>query len=239
MERFELNRFAKEFLMYSYFGFSYGDIGKRDKYDIIIKKCTHVAYRDLARTVKFSQSAKQLNATEKKNLIESVEDYIAGEVSKKDINADFDKWHCDSCEGIINKMNSGDTLSPNSFTYGQAQKWLNMTIKYMWLLGLLGESFKDCENKLHVPADSVIIEAVWENKEVYLPLKPNAKREKSYNSDKVIPWSKWDFESYKKFQSSLREYVSKKDPPEIPLEWEAKAWITHAPKRTNGREQSP
>lgn len=50
---------------------------------------------------------------------------------------------------------------------------------------------------------------------------------KSYNSDKVIAWSKWEEKEYKYFQEKLKEKI------ENPLNWEADAWIKIAKERNN------
>ncbi|MEI3122628.1 MAG: hypothetical protein V8S81_02275 [Oscillospiraceae bacterium] len=47
-------------------------------------------------------------------------------------------------------------LKSNSFTYGHAQKWVNMTLKYLWLLDRLPEILT--AKSLHMPIDSFILE---------------------------------------------------------------------------------
>ena len=98
-----------------------------------------------------------------------------------------------------------------------------MTMKYLWLLGLLDNTV-DCE-KLHIPIDSFIIDTMWSEHCVKLPLKCGKKREKNYAkpSDHVIGWSQWDDEMYEAFRSTLPEKYS--------LCWENDAWIEQAEKR--------
>lgn len=53
----------------------------------------------------------------------------------------FDKWHKKTCRKIIecyDEVNSDKSI----FTYGNAQKWLNMVLKYLWLLGALPNDTK-------------------------------------------------------------------------------------------------
>lgn len=81
------------------------------------------------------------------------------------------------------------------------------------------------EPVLHVPVDRYIIEAVWENEDVILPLIPekickNGKRG-AYSDEKVKSWSKWEKEEYINFQNSLREKLN----GEIPIKWESSVWI--------------
>ena len=45
------------------------------------------------------------------------------------------------------------------FTNGNAQQWLNMVLKYLWLLGALPIDIK--EERLHAPIDSYILQKLW------------------------------------------------------------------------------
>lgn len=56
-------------------------------------------------------------------------------------------------------------INEESFTIGQSQKWLNMTLKYLWLLNILLDGLN--EEYLHIPVDSYIIEAVGAKKDNY------------------------------------------------------------------------
>jgi hypothetical protein len=44
-------------------------------------------------------------------------------------------------------------------TYGNAQQWLNMALKYLWLLGALPNDIK--EERLHAPIDRYILQKLW------------------------------------------------------------------------------
>lgn len=48
------------------------------------------------------------------------------EITRQD---DFDKLHKIICDEMISIFKIGDGL-----TYGQAQKWLNMTVKYVYII---------------------------------------------------------------------------------------------------------
>ena len=89
-------------------------------------------------------------------LIESIEGY-------PNHSGGFDAWHESKCAQIIDRMNApyGDgnkVFLKARFTYGQAQKWVNMTLKYLWLLDMLPNGLSEAE--LHVPVDSFILEAL-------------------------------------------------------------------------------
>ena len=63
----------------------------------------------------------------------------------------MDEPYC--CEKKLLKLNE-------KFTCGQAQKWMNMTLKYLWLLDLLPAEIE--EESLHVPIDSFILQKLKE-----------------------------------------------------------------------------
>ena len=76
----------------------------------------------------------------------------------------FDKWCGKTCGKIktaikikdcYNKVNGSKSIITN----GNAQKWLNMVLKYLWLLGALPNDIK--EERLHAPIDSYILQKLW------------------------------------------------------------------------------
>lgn len=250
MKNFQLNKYAENFLMYSCFGCTI-DNGTGFNRDNIAVKCIQKAYLDLARTIKFKFSLQQLEKMknkksadeekkqakkyedEKTTTIEEVNGCILSKLNERDIRTNFDDWHSDICKHIKNVMNTSKILEQNSFTYGQAQKWLNMTIKYMWLLGLWEDTFEGIADKLHVPVDSYIIEAVWSlDADLYelLPIKENKDINNGYKDDIIKKWSAWDESEYKAFQYQLRKCL--KATGETPLEWECRKWIDTASKRS-------
>jgi hypothetical protein len=99
-----------------------------------------------------------------------------------------------------------------TFSYGQAQKWLNMTLKYM-LIAQSGELDvgweKSLNNKivrsLHVPVDKYILDIAEKELEVLPP---------------EGAWSTWDYEEYETYQKDLRSEIKEKSP----IEWEFTAW---------------
>lgn len=241
---------AQKFLLYAYFGIVDNDSDDSDKDRA--EKCAQRAYLDVNRTIKFDNSLKEssgkqgnINNYIKRQFQEKVSKEIVGGIYGKIIptngNRDsFDKGHHLLCWMIIDesaKLKYNDTkILAEKLKYGQAQKWLNMTLKYMWLIGLLDDCFIDC---LHVPVDRYIMEAAAgrDRKDkklsttgikVALPGKNGEKIDRY--SDKVLSWSKWegvkdfkeaDKSDYHCFQNALREKLDKISP----IEWEGDAWI--------------
>lgn len=222
----------------------------------ICAKCAKRAYLDLARTVKYSYSSSELEEMKSKksseedkdkanNFIESKNNLIKnicenilspietkeGEISFK--NSDFDDWHKAKCEEIINFMNNSIDKSntkilkkKEKFTIGQAQKWVNMTLKYLWLLNALPAGVKP--EYLHVPIDSYIIEIAYSKKVTFkYALGLEEKQEKS--------WSKLpEYEKYFEIQEAIREAIKTNTTNEtIPIKWESLAWFEVAEKQAN------
>lgn len=251
------NNKAFDFLLYSYFGIKESDLNDQSKKKIpyICAKCAKRAYLDLARTVRYEYSSSKLEEMKSKksseedkdkanNFIESKNNLIKnicknilsriktkeGEISFK--NSDFDDWHKAKCEEIINFMNnsidkSNTNILKKDFTIGQAQKWVNMTLKYLWLLNALPTGVKP--EYLHVPIDSYIIEIAYDNKNKFenalglLEEKP----EKS--------WSElYKYGEYFKIQEAIRKAIKTNTTNEtIPIKWESLAWIEVAEKQAN------
>ena len=120
-----------------------------------------------------------------------------------------------------------------AFTFGNAQKVLNMTVKYMYIAayqkeihGDLHEKFKDC----HCPMDSIMVERVIDGikeqthlEEVQTIL---AGHKKDWRGFLRNPWSRMntdeDIEQYELFQR-LVKYLSGQA-GRIPIEYDFKVW---------------
>lgn len=246
------NNKAFDFLLYSYFGIKESDLNDQSNIPYI---CAKRAYLDLARTVRYEYSSSKLEEMKSKksseedkdkatNFIDSKNELIKnicenilspiktkeGEISFE--SSDFDKWHKAKCEEIINFMNnsinkSNTNILKKDFTIGQAQKWVNMTLKYLWLLNALPTGVKP--EYLHVPIDSYIIEIAYDNKNKF----ENALgllEEKPKKS-----WSKLsEYETYFKIQEAIRKAIKTNTTNKtIPIKWESLAWIEVAEKQAN------
>ena len=126
------------------------------------------AYRDMA-THTLEGDADKVLYPGRKRVTEYLYDQI-NELSKYDI--DFDKWHKETAYGIKSRY--------KELSCGQIQKWMNMTIKYLYTLRKVGldvidDYFITPENvkKFHAPLDSYILGAIntpqptWSNIETY------------------------------------------------------------------------
>lgn len=258
----DYNKNAKRFFIYSYLNIDINDV--EDKDDGIMK-CARRAYRDLNRTLRFNEKSK--NTCDRQKFVTDICRFVKKEIKNlfelnKNKELDFDDKHKDICNKIIKEAENWknqneesiwekDTADDKNIYYGQAQKWLNMTLKYMWLTGIWESEFNtgDLLSELHVPVDSYIIEAVWKNTNIPSPIRKGANRDKDYKhpADKVKAWSKWEgaqedsdheksqenseYEnvSYEAFQKGLKQELKKEGM--IPILWENSKWIEIAKKR--------
>ena len=201
-----------------------------------IEDCSDRAYMDLRRTMNFDK----INNTDKKKFDYDKKQYrnevnklISGAVSSLLAGKypSFDGWHDETCDAMIKMSCKNVVIEKDGFTYGQAQKWLNMTIKNMMICGPGGwddgklNNFRDV---IHVPVDSYILiaaSAVRHPKlidaKVELPkVRVSGLPDRAWES---IKWSTWNEPAeYKEFQVNLREAV--KQAGYSAIEWEFDVW---------------
>lgn len=175
-------------------------------YDDPYEAASSRAYRDFCRTIRFSDNTDDsIRKGLRKETTESIKGFIQ-EVHKLEENGslsqdEFDKKHRALSDKIIEIYRNESEL-----TYGQAQKWINMTIKYLYVLD--DDKIKSIVQYCHVPLDKYILKYAMETLGI--------KQEKE-------PWSKWDdYDKYLEYQKSLRETIK----GEYPLRWELTAWMT-------------
>lgn len=217
-----------EFLKYAYF-----NITKGDRMEDILSKCANKAYMDLCRTIRFKTDDSSIKAKYKATICDMLMqkyDVLCNAVSacsdeeKQNI---FDKEHNHICEEIVKRYSE-----ISEFTYGQAQKWLNMMLKYVLLI----EEDSVLKSYLHIPVDSYIMQAVGsDNPKLKYCLKLECVPKKNgtlgkYSESSSKPWSKWNYEEYIAFQSAVRTAISESN-YHSPIEWENEAWIEVAEYR--------
>ncbi|MCM1286663.1 MAG: hypothetical protein NC240_00030 [Clostridium sp.] len=139
-------------------------------------------------------------------------------------------WHKQACDTIKKIFAKYSDVITGGLTHGQAQKWLNMALKNMWLLGLIKE---DKEKYLHIPIDKYIIKAACSCEENPYFLGVKFKFTKN-NKDS---WSSWnDYYEYWELQEKIRKAIDGKkfniEGKEVefktPIQWENEAWIEQA-----------
>ncbi len=115
----------------------------------------------------------------------------------------FDSWHRRICESLCGAYASADY---ENFTIGQAQKWLNMTLKYVFVFGKARlPGYETFYRFCHVPIDNIILES-----QTFSGLRTFTNR-----------WSRLaDYDEYLAFQRAVRERF----PESCPLAVEFWAW---------------
>lgn len=235
---------AINFMIYNLIGIDPETCNEMEK---IIEQAIQRAYRDAASRVlsikdDIKYEIKREAAQELKNRVESIK-------SKPESTESFDSWHRETCEILYDFFNNDEKdgiykdNDNRHFTYGIAQKWVNMTMKYLALIyeAFIGydypgkglkeyvEWYKDnlyaFEAAFHIPIDSYVIKG----------LKACHKNDEKITQILSVTWSKWnDYEKYKKVQDAFRNDLKEN---EMPLDKENKIWIEIAEKR-KAKEQS-
>lgn len=165
----------------------------------------HKAYADMARrTLRIKENSKERIALKKiatKILRQAVEDL-------KNDSSDFPKWHEKSCNALI-------ACYGGQISYGQAQKWLNMLLKYLYVYDVNGYetlfSSREGIAALDMPVDSKVIEALHK--------KYNVKRP-------TAGWSVWDRNTYRAYQAAARSALQniENSDERVPFYWELIHW---------------
>lgn len=242
----EYENALRDFLMYSYFGIipenTYEDSENSKStiggfHDYCTKSVIVKAYSDAtnegAYNTLFKKEIPNIDELKKSSDTAKKESakLLFGKLKELDNTTDFGQWHCGICKAIVDKFSKVKVGEQEFFTYGNAQKWVNMTIKYLWLLRLLPNGIK--EEDLHIPVDSFIIDALWKDENVKFPLKEKTKRNYQYTqpSNYVKPWSQWNNEDYMQFRKSI--LIKSTQETTYNLAWENGEWIKKADYRKN------
>lgn len=182
----------KDFLLFLYFG--------KDKN--YLENCINRAYRDFNRTLHGFDEHES-----KEIILSSARGYLKESLLKiednKNVNSqdDYDIWHkmiCFDIQNIFKKYGYAD------FYIGQAQKWINMSLKYIFVHDETRVSgFTNIYNYCHIPIDNIILSKLKYSK---------------FNT----AWSRInDYDTYLEFQRYIRQIAE----DEIPLDFEFRLFI--------------
>ena len=176
-----------------------------------LSRCIDRAYRDFNRTLhglrrirkgdelyeKATDRVKlRLDALKKSNVVRS--------------QTAFDKWHRTTCLGLIQLYKK---FKYPRFYVGQAQKWVNMTLKYIFTMGDsrikgFGRVYRFC----HIPIDKIVLERL-NSLECEFPVFS-------------VAWSRINnYGEYLEFQKWFRNAFKM-----APLDAEFKLWMGEHPK---------
>lgn len=169
-----------------------------------VKTASDSAYKDMCRTLRFKDTPYSVRQ-ELRDEITQMLNVEIGTLPSIKSQEKFDEWHFNLSKNIRKKYLEKGI----SFTYGQAQKWINMTIKYLYILE--AQTFDEVFAFLHIPIDNYILAAAEEQFGIIHP---------------GIPWSRWDdyLNLYLDFQNKIRSKITDCDP----LRWEFRNWLKFA-----------
>ena len=160
------------------------------------------AYTDMCRTIRFNgKNGDMLRIAVDALLEERIHELVTVNDAE-----DFAKWHHSICEEIV-AMYEAEGIE---FYIGQAQKWVNMTLKYLYVL--VPDVVEPFYRFLHIPLDNYIIDIA--KKQYGIPPLPCA-------------WSRIsDYQDYLDYEEMLMEVID-----EVPLDWEFAKWVESARKQ--------
>lgn len=261
METNNIVKNAAEFLLFNYFGLDRED---GNDLDAILDSAIERAYIDATNQGAFNalftnnEFPDREAVDELKTSVKGMSKIVKNEVKTlyfSYVKADFNEWHKRICTELITRYHAicDELDSPTFhasekagefFTYGNAQKWVNMTIKNLYVISGAYLAMGGTENvdffnavaglsaEYHVPLDNLILGAVYKQKLIgsdkeYFVMK-YGKKDPAYhivNDDDgtgdSYPWSGIDYQSiYEIFRKDLEAAID-----EPPIEWECRNWI--------------
>jgi hypothetical protein len=172
--------------------------------DDLLRACRRRAYRDMSRTLHGIRGNTVCFDNADKVLEESFHSIAS---VAQPTQAKFDDWHQITCERLRESYHRDGYPK---FTVGQGQKWINMTFKYIFVMGERRlKGFSHLYDFCHAPLDDYFMCAV-----------PNFPR-------LGCPWSRMnDYGAYLDRQRWIRNQYQ--DPP---LKAEYDLWLAEAKRR--------
>ncbi|WP_296560846.1 hypothetical protein [uncultured Acetobacterium sp.] len=189
MEKVTVDKDVFDFLKYVYF----------KSLSNCYQSASRRAYLDMCRTIRFNnknghETRKNVDALIEKEIKALIETGVVSQV-------EYDAWHFELCR-LIKQVYDEQEID---FYIGQSQKWVNMAMKYLYIIG--ESDLTGIFEFLHVPLDNYIFDAV--------------EKELGIKKPKVL-WSRMtDYDAdYIPYQRQIREAVDME-----PLRWEFMFWL--------------
>ena len=232
--------YGTTFFLWSYFGISVEEIKKDEEKakETVIEKAVIRAYRDASSHVLSvkDEHRDSLKALAMQSIMEFVSELAEAAADKPRLTMNekrtkFDELHKKICRRLVEEYGCDEYYKVDKrgqlhkFTYGIAQKWVNMSLKYIYLLdevlwgGLRIRWTSYFATDFHAPLDSLVYEAIEDE------LKINVNKHLEGQT-----WSQIDnYERYRQLQDMIRDKLKQKD--KYPIEWENSAWVRAAHKK--------
>jgi len=183
--------------------------------DDALHACVRTAYGDLKRTI---HGIGHLQEPQKSAIKDEAHIKILNFLrSIKSANnlGDFDQKHRDACTSLKKHFSRNEL---NYFSIGQSQKWINMSVKYLFVIcNTFRIEYEHIYNFCHIPIDGYILGIL--PKDI---------------TKHVEPWSKISsYEKYFDFQNWFRNQYS------CPLDAEFDMWLKASQERQQPSAISP
>lgn len=210
---------AVEFLVFSCIGAT----TNQDE-QTILSKAVFRAYRDAASHVLSvkDEHKESLKQDGKKLIVSFLRELNNGKI----IN--YNDAHKELCNNIFNIYSNEDIYKADKtgkfrkMSIGIAQKWINMSVKYVYVLkstcfestDFFENHFDEYSDNFHIPLDSIMIEKI--------------KTDLGIDSEEydITTWSSIDkYNKYIEYQTAIKELF--KNEAQAPIDWENKVWIEH------------
>lgn len=158
---------------------------------------------------------------------EVLSDLINGVINNKYTSPDqYNKDFLETASKVCRVIDSQKHSDNKSFTFGNAQKLINMMFKYFYIICYKNDSMRERFRFCHCPMDSKMLKSVWDKKEI-LSSRIDLGKSNFYTDC----WSGIDFddnnnppfpERYLKFQKAVRYLAD--DQNITAIEYDYKVW---------------
>ena len=181
------------------------------------------------------------NVSEAKQSVKKYVDKIINGDFKNPDNAtksNHDKLFFETAENVCKQINSKKPKNSQigNFTFGNAQKLINMTIKHVYAhtysinsttCNFTRDNFRHC----HCPMDSIMLEKVWNE---YAQCFSPEERKKVLGKNFCSAWGCMGFNDsrYENFQNAIKAIIPKNNGNIFPIEYDYIIW-----KNSNKKQQ--
>ncbi len=241
------NNVSESFLLWTYFGLD----GTETKEEIL-GLSIDAAYKDATRQGAFNTKVDKAMPID--NAKGKAKEYLLKALLEMASCASYDDWHRNVCCEIVSIFANIKDANKNigAFLYGNAQKLVNMTLKYLHIIasaakGAFDEWYQEnvskFEMQFHIPIDNFILQYLYESriksskismyriaengKYSIKKIQKNSQYAIVDGDNNVYSWSNIpSYVSYFEIMSEIRTLIHG-----APIEWENRAWIDIAKKR--------
>lgn len=128
-----------------------------------------MAMRDATLRNAYRGDKKSLTNIENENVksvINMLREFIDKILNKKfKLQGAYNDEFINLADNIVEELNSKQQNEENLFTFGNAQKLINMVCKYFYILVYQNSNKRECFQCCHCPMDDTMLQIVWDKRE--------------------------------------------------------------------------